>query len=176
MANDPFWRLLDAAEFTLTSPDVVDGDVLPHWARSGITGAGGEDVSPALEWSGAPEGTRSFVLTCYDPDAPTQAGWWHWAVHGIPAGVTSLPRNAGDPAAGLLPAGAVTLRGDAMLTRYHGASPPAGHGAHRYYFTVFATDLERVDVPADASPTLLTYTIHDHTLGRASLSATSETP
>ena len=175
MANDPLWRLLDAAPLTLVSPDFSDGGELPQWARSGLTGAGGEDVSPELRWSGAPEGTRSFVVTCFDPDAPTQSGWWHWAVHGIPATTSSLPRNAGDPAAGLLPPGAITLRGDAMLERYHGASPPAGHGAHRYSFTVFATDLETVDIPADAPPALLTFSIHDHTLARATIHGTSET-
>ena len=103
MANDPLWKLPEVPHFELTSPDFADGDRLPPWARSGIAGAGGDDRSPALAWSGAPDATKSFALTMYDPDAPTGSGWWHWAVHGIPAATTSLPADAGDPTKGLLP-------------------------------------------------------------------------
>ena len=103
MVNDPLWRLPDVPSFTLSSPDFRDGDCLPLWARSGIAGAGGEDRSPTLHWENAPSGTRSFALTLYDPDAPTGSGWWHWAVYNLPADIESLPADAGDPDAGLLP-------------------------------------------------------------------------
>lgn len=176
--NDPFWRTAEVPSFTLSSPDLSPGEPLPQWARSGIAGAGGEDRSPALEWSGAPAAARSFIVTMFDPDAPTLgAGWWHWAVAGLPAGTSSLPQNAGDPEAGLLPAGALQLRGDAGVARYLGAAPPSGHGAHRYFFVVSALDVEGLDgLTPDSTPTHLAFLAYPHTIARAVLQVTSETP
>jgi len=99
---------------------------------SGIFGAGGEEVSPQLAWSAFPDSTRSFAVTCYDPDAPTASGFWHWAVVDIPGDVTELPRDAGDEQGNQLPAGAFQLRNDAGMARYLGAAPPAAHGRHHY--------------------------------------------
>jgi Raf kinase inhibitor-like YbhB/YbcL family protein len=176
MANHPNWRLPEVPSFTLTSPDFEEGETLPQWARSGIAGAGGEDRSPTLHWEGAPSGTRSFALSCYDPDAPTGSGWWHWAVYNIPAKVTALPQNAGDPDAGLLPPGAITLPNEIRLERYLGAAPPSGHGEHRYVFTVSALDIERLDIPAGSTPAILGFQIVDHVVARAQLTGLSETP
>lgn len=175
MTNDPLWNLPDVPRFDLTSGDFSDGDTLPQWARSGIAGAGGDDISPSLSWSGAPAETRSFALTMYDPDAPTGSGWWHWAVHGIPASVTALATNAGDPEAGLLPPGAVMLPNEIRLSRYLGAAPPAGHGDHRYFFVVSALDVEALDVPDDATPAYLGFVLRDHIIGRAVLTGLSRT-
>jgi Raf kinase inhibitor-like YbhB/YbcL family protein len=98
---------------------------------SGLFGVpGGEDVSPQLSWSGAPEGTKSYAVTVYDPDAPTQSGFWHWAIADIPASVTELPENAGDDEGSGLPDGVLQIRTDAGSTRFIGAAPPAGHGTH----------------------------------------------
>jgi hypothetical protein len=176
MPNDPTWRLPEVPAFTLTSPDLVAGGTMPQWARSGIAGAGGEDRSPTLHWQGAPSGTRSFVVTMYDPDAPTGSGWWHWAVYNIPADITSLPQDAGNPEAALLPPGAITLPNEVRLERYLGAAPPAGHGEHRYVFTVSALDIERLDLPAGSTPGLLGFSLLDHIVARAQLTVTSETP
>lgn len=176
MANHPNWRLPEVPSFTLTSPDFEEGETLPQWARSGIAGAGGEDRSPTLHWEGAPSGTRSFALSCYDPDAPTGSGWWHWAVYNIPAKVTALPQNAGDPDAGLLPPGAITLPNEIRLERYLGAAPPSGHGEHRYIFTVSALDVERLDIPAGSTPAILGFQLADHVVARAQLTGLSETP
>ena len=149
---------------------------MPQWARSGIAGAGGDDRSPELRWSGAPAQTRSFVVTCFDPDAPTSSGWWHWAVANLPAETGSLAQNAGDPDAGLLPAGAFTVPNELRLQRYMGAAPPPGHGPHRYVFTVTALDVASLEIDANATPGLLGFMIFDHVLARAQLTATSETP
>jgi len=176
MPNDPNWRLPDAPSFPLSSPDVAAGAPLPTASRSGIAGAGGEDRSPALEWSDAPEGTRSFALTVYDPDAPTGSGFWHWAVHDLPAGLASLPANAGDPDAGLLPEGAVTLPNELRLERFLGAAPPPGHGEHRYFFTLTALDVEHLEVEPGSTPAVLGFSMLGHVLGRAQFSVTSETP
>jgi Raf kinase inhibitor-like YbhB/YbcL family protein len=176
-ANDPFARLPEAAAFVVTSSTVTDGAALPPAQFSGIFGVpGGQDLSPQLSWSGAPDGTKSYAVTVYDPDAPTGSGFWHWAVAGIPATVTELPEGAGDDTGSGLPEGAFQLPNDARAARFLGAAPPAGHGPHRYFVVVHALDVESVDVPPDATPAFLGFTMSSHTLGRAVLVATAETP
>ncbi|EUA42080.1 phosphatidylethanolamine-binding family protein [Mycobacterium xenopi 4042] len=95
---DPYARLPKLPSFTLTSKSITDGQPLASAQISGILGAGGEDASPHLSWSGFPEQTRSFAVTVYDPDAPTLSGFWHWAVANLPANVTELPEGVGDGA------------------------------------------------------------------------------
>ena len=165
----------EVASFSLTSTDIAEGQTLSEAHRSGAFGVpGGADVSPQLAWSGAPEGTKSFAVTCYDPDAPTGSGFWHWAVANIPASVTMLPQGAGTPGSTDLPAGAVTLANDAGMKGYVGAAPPAGHGQHRYYFTVHAVDVDSLELPDGATPAFLGFNLFSHTLGRATLVAVFE--
>ncbi len=174
-ANDPFARLPDVATFTVTSTTVADGEPFGAAQMSGQFGVpGGQDVSPQLSWEGAPEGTKSYAVTMYDPDAPTLSGFWHWAVANIPVDVTSLPENAGDGSG--LPAGAYHLRNDGGAARFIGAAPPPGHGTHRYFITVHALDVEDLGVPADATPAFLAFNIFSHVLGRATIIATAEVP
>lgn len=154
--------------FTLTSNDIRDGGVLPD-AQVKAKG----DLSPHLAWSGAPEGTRSYAVTCYDPDAPTGSGFWHWTLANIPSDVTGLAAGAGSPG-GDLPKGAVQGRTDYGQPGFGGAAPPPGHGPHRYIFTVFAVDTERLDVTADDSGAVFGFNLHFHTLAKASITATYE--
>ncbi|MEU6699778.1 YbhB/YbcL family Raf kinase inhibitor-like protein [Pseudonocardia sp. NPDC046786] len=172
MPRNPYDELPPVPSFELTSTDLNDGAALAAPQLSGIFGAGGEDVSPQLSWSGAPDGTQSYVVTCFDPDAPTGSGFWHWAVLNIPASVTSLPSGAGDESGSGLPEGAVQLANDAGLARYLGAAPPPGHGPHRYYFVVHAVDVPSLDVPATATPAFLGFNLFGHTVGRATLVGT----
>ena len=174
LSYDPYDHLPPVPGFTVTSTDCSDGEVLSMPHVSGVMGAGGEDRSPHLSWSGFPEGTRSFAVTVYDPDAPTASGFWHWAVANIPASVTELPGGAGVGGNAKLPEGAVQLRNDAGFPGFVGAAPPAGHGPHRYFVTVHAVDVERLDVPPDASPAFLGFNLFHHTLARAVLVATYE--
>ena len=175
MSNDPFARHADVPSFTVTSETVAHGERWAPEQHSGLFGVpGGEDVSPQLSWSGFPEGTRSFAVTVYDPDAPTGSGFWHWAVANIPADVTSLPEGAGDEQGSGLPAGAYQLRNDAGSARFIGAAPPAGHGEHRYFITVYALDVDDIGVPADATPAFLGFNLSGHTLARATIVATTE--
>ena len=177
MSNDPFARLPQVPSFTVTSTTVRDGEVLPAAQMSGMFGVpGGADISPQLSWSGAPEGTQSYAVTVYDPDAPTQSGFWHWAVANIPADVTDLPEGAGDDTGKELPAGAFQLRNDGGQARFIGAAPPAGHGAHRYFITVHALDVADIGVPAEGTPAYLGFNIASHILGRATIVATAEIP
>ncbi|MFE3172079.1 YbhB/YbcL family Raf kinase inhibitor-like protein [Amycolatopsis sp. NPDC059090] len=166
---NPYDYLPSVPSFTLRSTDIADGETLAQPQLSGIFGAGGEDRSPQLAWEGFPEGTRSFAVTVYDPDAPTASGFWHWAVFNLPASVTSLEGGAGDAAGSGLPSGAVTLKGDGGVKQYLGAAPPPGHGPHRYFFVVHALDVETLEIPEDATPAFLGFNLFGHTLGRATL-------
>lgn len=176
-SNDPFESLAPVPGFTITSTSAEDGKPLASAQMSGMLGVpGGRDTSPQLTWSGAPEGTRSYAVTVYDPDAPTMSGFWHWAVANIPATVTSLPEGAGDDTGSGLPGPAVQLPNDRREARFVGAVPPAGHGPHRIFITVHALDVEDIGVPDDVTPAFLVYTMGFHALARATLVATAETP
>lgn len=167
MENSPLAKLNDVPTFTVTSSDVADGETLPDAQVSGkMQVPGGTDTSPQLAWSGFPEGTKSFAVTCYDPDAPTQSGWWHWAVLNLPVDCTELPTDAGNADSPNLPEGAIQLRNDAGFPGYLGAAPPEGHGDHRYFFMVHAVDVEKLDVGEDATPAVLGFNLFFHSIGR----------
>ncbi len=167
MSHDPYDELPAVPSFTVASTDVAHGETIATPHLSGIMGAGGEDRSPQLSWTGFPEGTRSFAVTVYDPDAPTASGFWHWAVADIPADVSSLDAGAGDDTGSGLPAGAFQLANDAGLRRYVGAAPPDGHGEHRYYLVVHAVDVPSLGIPESSTPAYLGFNLFGHTLARA---------
>jgi Raf kinase inhibitor-like YbhB/YbcL family protein len=152
--------------FTLSSNDITDGGVLPD-AQVQARG----NTSPHLSWSGAPEGTKSYAVTCYDPDAPTGSGFWHWTVANIPADVTELKTGASSSD---MPAGSVEGRTDYGPAGFGGAAPPPGHGPHRYIFTVFAVDTDKLDLTPDNSGAVFGFNLHFHTLAKATITATYE--
>src|SRR5665811_1697796 len=142
---------IDAMALTLNSQSFRDGDYLSEahiLSKDFGFGCAGGNQSPHLTWSGAPSGTKSFAVTCYDPDAPTGSGFWHWLVVNIPANVTELALGAGN-AGGTLPAGALQTRTDYGTPGYGGPCPPEGDHPHRYLFTVFAVGAASLDVKAD---------------------------
>ncbi|MDO4919166.1 YbhB/YbcL family Raf kinase inhibitor-like protein [Kocuria sp.] len=166
----PYADLPELPTFTLTSTDVAEGETMKTPQLSGIMGAGGEDVSPQLSWSGAPEGTRSYVVTMFDPDAPTPSGFWHWCLSNVPADVTELATGA----ASNLPQAAVKHRNDAGTDEFLGAAPPEGHGPHRYIICVTAVDVPELEVDADTTPAVVNFTMSSHALGRAFLTPVYE--
>jgi Raf kinase inhibitor-like YbhB/YbcL family protein len=166
-APDPHDLLPPAPSFSVESDDVTDGAPQPD--RHAHQSAGGENVSPHLRWSGFPEETKSFAVTCYDPDAPTGSGFWHWSLLNIPADVTELPPGASPDG---LPDGAVEVRNDYGEFGYGGAAPPAGDIAHRYVYTVFAVDTDTLDIPKEASPAYVGFNLTFHTLARGAIRPT----
>ena len=158
-----------AAQLTVTSPDIKPGARIADEQVASGFGCSGGNVSPALSWSGAPQGTKSFALSVYDPDAPTGSGFWHWVMFNIPANVTSLPKNAGDPKASLAPAGAIQGANDTGSPGYFGPCPPKGDKPHHYHFQVFAVDVDKLDAGASATPAVVGFNLHFHTLAKATL-------
>jgi Raf kinase inhibitor-like YbhB/YbcL family protein len=163
-----------AQTMSIKSNEVADGATIKQEQVFNSFGCTGSNVSPSLSWSGAPSGTKSFAITVYDPDAPTGSGWWHWVVFNIPASTSSLPKNAGDVKAKLMPEGAIQSRTDFGSSGYGGPCPPQGGGPHHYIFTVFAVDEDKLQFAKDdnASAALVGFELHFHSLGKAGLTAT----
>jgi Raf kinase inhibitor-like YbhB/YbcL family protein len=161
----------NAQSMSLTSTDLKEGATLGNEQVFKGFGCTGSNVSPALSWSGAPSGTKSFAVSMYDPDAPTGSGWWHWVVFNIPPGTTSLPKGAGEVKKKLTPKGAIQSRTDFGADGYGGPCPPAGDKPHRYQITVFAVDVDKLpDAKNDAaSAALVGFDLHFHTLAKATL-------
>jgi len=155
--------------FRLISADFKDGDRLPKAHVFNGMGHTGGNLSPQLSWDGVPEGTQSFVVTCYDPDAPTGSGWWHWVVTDLPADTRELEQGAGGGLA-RLPSPALQTRTDFGPPGYGGAAPPPGP-PHRYIFTVHALKIPSIGVGVDASPAFVGFNVHFNVLGSASLTA-----
>lgn len=164
--------LLAAAQsFQLTSPSLRPGAKVPEAHVYQGFGCSGGNLSPALQWRGAPSGTKSFAVTVYDPDAPTGSGWWHWVVYNLPAATTALPEGAGRADGTALPAGAVQGRTDYGAPGFGGPCPPAGAKPHRYRFTVHALKVDKLDLPADASAAMVGFMLRANQLGQATLEA-----
>jgi len=155
--------------FTVSSPDMPSGVVAKAQYAGPDWGGPGENVSPQIDWRGAPAAAKSFVVTMFDPDAPTGSGWWHWAVANIPANVSSLPRGAGNSRSAL-PANASEVNSDAGIPGYGGPLPASGK-AHRYVITVSALNVERVELPPHATPALMSMIMSQHVIARTSFTA-----
>jgi len=157
-----------AGKFKLTSADVKPDSTLPDKQVFNGMGCTGENLSPQLSWTDAPKDTKSFVVTVYDPDAPTGSGWWHWVVYNIPADAKELAAGAGSGKAEL-PAGAQQGRTDFGAPGYGGPCPPEGDHPHRYLFTVFAVKADKLDVKPDTSAAVVGFNLHFNTLAKAAI-------
>jgi Raf kinase inhibitor-like YbhB/YbcL family protein len=163
---DPYPLLPIAPSFMVTSVDVTDGQPLKdeQVADKGNT-------SPQLAWSGAPADTLSYTVTCFDPDAPTPCGFWHWAVVDLPAEVTSLDTGAGAEGA-VLPGNAFMLRNDGGQAAYMGAAPPANDQVHRYFYVVHAVNQATLGIDRDTSNAVMSFNLAFKTAGRAIITGT----
>ena len=155
----------------LKSADIVEGQKLKQEQVADIFGCKGGNVSPSLSWSGAPEGTKSFAVSIYDPDAPTGSGWWHWTVFDIPATATGLASGAGNAKGKDLPAGAIQGRTDYGSSQFGGACPPAGP-PHHYIITLTALKVDRLGLDSGASGALVGFMTKANALASATITAT----
>lgn len=153
----------------LSSPSIPAGGTFSVKQTYHGFGCIGGNRSPALNWRDVPQGTRSFALTLYDPDAPTGSGWWHWVVVDIPASARDVPAGAGSPGAGKLPAGAVQIRNDFGAAAYGGPCPPRGDRPHHYTFTIYALKTAHLKLPPGASPAMAGFLIHANAIASAQL-------
>ncbi len=162
---NPYELLPVVASFAVTSTDVTDGAPLDD---AQVAAAG--DTSPQLSWD-AVDGARSYTVTCFDPDAPTPSGFWHWVLVDLPADVTSLEAGAGAEGASL-PGSAFMCRNDPGRFAFTGAAPPPGDQVHRYFFVVHAVTEPALGVDADASPAVVSFNLAFKTAARAILHGT----
>lgn len=156
----------EESTFTLTS--TLHGQITSKQVYNGF-GCNGENISPSLSWINAPEETKSFAVTMYDPDAPSGSGWWHWVVFDIPANITKLAENAGNTESDILPDSAIQSVTDFGTKGYGGACPPIGHGAHQYIITIHALNTESLGLDENAMPALVGYMINQHSIAKASV-------
>ena len=162
---EPYSLLPLVPSFDLTSQDVVAGQ--PMDVRHSQDGG---NVSPQLSWSGLPDATKALAISCFDPDAPTPAGFWHWTILNLPVSLTEVPSGFGSPDS-TLPAGAVRARNDGGTDGYVGAAPPPGDHPHRYIFAVHALAAP-VEVPDGVGCTPAAFMMLFQTIARATLTPT----
>jgi Raf kinase inhibitor-like YbhB/YbcL family protein len=160
-----------AKDFYVSSPQLKESEPLNVDQILNGFGCTGNNISPELRWENPPAGTKSFAVTLYDPDAPTGSGWWHWVVFNIRADVRRLPANAGNVKLALAPKGSIQSRTDFGTPGYGGACPPKGHGAHHYIFTVFALDIESLELDHSATGAMVGFYLNRHALGKARITA-----
>jgi len=171
VAPDPYSLLPRVPSFTLSSESFADGEVMAERYVFDDWGFSGGNVSPQLSWSGFPEGTKGFAVTCFDPDAPTPSGLWHWVVLGLGADVTSLDEGTGATGGSALPAAAFHVVNDYAAKAYSGAAPPLGDRPHRYIFAVHALDTDDLGIDDSVSAAAAAFNAGGHTLARGLLTA-----
>ena len=153
--------------FKLTSDELINNSALPNAQVYNGYGCNGENMSPQLSWKNSPTNTKSFAIICHDPDAPRQNGWYHWLVINIPNSVTSIKKN------GKIDGSLETVT-DFGAPGFGGACPPVGHGVHRYNFTVYALDIEKLNLQQDAKPKTVEDEIMKHVIAKSTITGLFE--
>lgn len=169
---DPYSFLPEVPAFPVVSNDVTDGQPMSSTHAFDGMGAGGSNQSPHLSWNGFPDDARSFVVTCFDPDAPIPGGFWHWVLVDVPRNVTELASDAGNRNGANIPDGSLHVPNDMGELAFGGAAPPPGDRPHRYMFVVHAVDSEKLGVDSSASAAVVGFNLAFHTLARATITPT----
>lgn len=159
--------LFAQSTFTLSS-NSLGGEATTNEEFNGF-GCTGKNQSPQLSWKNTPEGTKSFAITMYDPDAPTGSGWWHWIVFDIPANTTQLDAGAGDVKLNLTPEGTIQSITDYGFNGYGGPCPPKDHGLHQYIITVHALKVDSLGLKKETNPAVVGFYLWNNTLAKASI-------
>ena len=160
-----------ASTLELSSPTIKPNAKLNIEQVFNGFGCTGKNISPELNWTAGPKGTKSYALTMYDPDAPTGSGWWHWVVYNLPSDTTHLAQGAGEATGRQLPSGTAQGKTDFGSAGFGGACPPQGDEEHRYIFTIYALKTDKIELPADASAAMIAYMIKSNSLAQASITA-----
>jgi Raf kinase inhibitor-like YbhB/YbcL family protein len=155
------------ASFKVSAPDLESKGRITAAHVYNSFGCSGQNISPALNWSNAPAGTKSFAVTAYDPDAPTGSGWWHWVMYNIPASATGLPPGAGNGRNA--PSGSQQGITDFGAKGYGGPCPPAGDKPHHYHFKVYALKVDKLDVPGNATSAMVGFNLNANKLATATV-------
>jgi Raf kinase inhibitor-like YbhB/YbcL family protein len=158
----------NASDWTLTSRDISQGKTLSSNQVFNGFGCSGKNISPQFSWGNVPEGTKSLAITVYDPDAPTGSGWWHWVAFNIPVTTTELATGASGKT---MPAGTIESITDFGSVGFGGACPPQGVSPHRYQFTVWALNVNALELDATASGAKVGYFLHQHAVGKTTIEA-----
>ena len=158
-------------DFKLYSTDISDAKNMSKAQEFTGFGCNGGNLSPHLRWSGAPQETKSFAITVYDPDAPTGSGWWHWQIVDIPAFVNEIPKGAGDINKNIAPIKSIQIENDFGFQGFGGACPPVGDKPHRYQFTIHALSVKNLGVKVSASGALVGYMIRSNSLASSTIEA-----
>jgi Raf kinase inhibitor-like YbhB/YbcL family protein len=161
-----------ADSFSVSSPQLKEGARIADEQAFNMYGCRGANVSPALQWTNPPQGTRSFAVAVYDLDVPSGGDWWHWIIVNIPANVTGLPKGAGDPHAHLTPSGTIQTRNDFGKEGYGGPCPPPGDKPHRYEFTVYALKIDKLPVDEKAVAATVGFYLQQNLIQKAVLRGT----
>ncbi|WP_260260600.1 YbhB/YbcL family Raf kinase inhibitor-like protein [Vibrio intestinalis] len=159
--------IFSAQAFELTSSDIQEGHPMAKTFEYKGWGCDGGNVSPQLSWQDPPQGTKSFAITVYDPDAPTESGFWHWVAFDIPASVRELPRGVD-----IKKLGGQETRIDYNSVGFGGACPPVGDGMHRYQFTVWALPTKKLNLTQDTPAAVVGFNLNSMALDKARLTAT----
>jgi len=159
------------AELKISSDDIEPNSTISNDHVFDGFGCSGKNIFPQISWDHVPQGTKSFALTVYDPDAPTGSGWWHYVAVDIPVGYQSLPRGFATENKFQTSEGIKQVRNDYGMFKFGGPCPPKAHKPHRYIFTIFALDTEKLDVTGGSTAALAGFLMNYHALGKASFTA-----
>lgn len=153
--------------FKLSSSELKHNETLPNAQVLNAYGCNGGNISPQLSWNMPPIETKSFAIICHDPDAPKDHGWYHWLV-------VNIPKNIKEIKQGEKIEGALETITDFKTTGFGGACPPIGHGIHHYNFTIYALDVEKLDVNKNDIPYEVEKKVIAHSLAKSTITGLFE--